>query len=93
MRRFVVTGVLGQSTTQNGNRYITCTVDGDEGRLAIWGKPGKDTAHIDMFNERVKAGFPVTVEREWIRPTDRFWEDEHGHCYWAYERYVFPIVE
>jgi hypothetical protein len=51
-----------------------------------------DMGHVDAFNERAKAGLPIVVECEWIRPTSQSWEDEHGHRYWAPERHAFRIV-
>jgi hypothetical protein len=91
-RRFVVTSVVAEHTTTNGNHFITWSLDGEEGHLAIWGTPGKNMDHVTAFHERAKAGFPITLECEWISPTDQYWHDEHRHRYWAYERYAFRVA-
>jgi hypothetical protein len=91
-RRFVVTEIIEQTTTQKGNRYITCRLEGESEHLAIWGTVGKNMTHVNAFNERARKGFPVILESEWIAPTARFWADEHGHRYWAYEGYAFRIL-
>lgn len=38
---------------------------GEKGLLAIWGTAGNEMRHIQ---EVERAGFPVTVECEWIEP-------------------------
>lgn len=91
-RRFVVTAVLEQTSTKKGNRFITCALHGDTGCLAVWGTPGKNMAHVDALNARMLAGFPMTIECEWIHPTDQHWVDQHSHKYWAYERHSFRIL-
>jgi hypothetical protein len=91
-RRFVVTEVMGSSTTNSGNHFITCRLDGESGTLAIWGKVGGDMRHVEEFRARAKTPCPITVEAAWIEPTDPFWVDEHGHQYWVYERFPFRIL-
>jgi len=49
-------------------------------------------AHVDALNARMLAGFPMTIECEWIHPTDQHWVDQHSHKYWAYERHSFRIL-
>jgi hypothetical protein len=91
-RQFVITGIVWRHTTRDGNYFVTCRLDGDDGHLAIWGTPGGDMTHVEAFDERAKQGFPVTVDCEWIRPTGEYWEQEHGHRYWAYERHAFRVL-
>ena len=68
-----------------------CYVEGESGLLAIWGTHGVHMRHIEALEEQAKsAGFPVTVECEWIQPDD-YEARNFRHRDWVREKDHFTI--
>jgi hypothetical protein len=67
---FILTGIEHRGA-KDGNERLVYYLEGESGPLAIWGTHGVDMRHIHALEQKVKtAGFPVTVECDWIQPDD-----------------------
>ena len=83
---FTLTG-LEHRGAKAGNERLVCFLEGESGLLAIWGQAGVDMRHIEDVE---RAGFPVTVECDWIEQGD-YEARNFGHRYWVPEDDYFVI--
>lgn len=76
---------LEHSGARAGNERRVYHVKGDAGLLAVWGTAGEDMRHIQLMEARIaRAGFPVTIECDWI-PPDEYERDRFRHRYWVWQ--------
>jgi hypothetical protein len=60
------------------NRRLVCLLEGEDGKVAIW---GKDTSRRNIDAVK-KAGDHCSFEADWVEPPDDF-KEKFAHRYWV----------